>query len=50
MKRDFTWDQAIDDKLATVDAAQASAALRKYIAPTTLSIIGAGDFARAAKP
>ena len=50
MKRDFTWDQAIDDKLATVDAAQASAALRKYIAPTTLSMIGAGDFARAAKP
>jgi zinc protease len=42
--RTFAWDIALEKKIASLGAAEVNAALRKYIDPSRLAIILAGDF------
>ncbi len=47
--RTYAKSQEFEDKLAALTPEQVSAAFRKYIVPTKLTIIKAGDFAKVAK-
>ncbi|MCU1326276.1 MAG: peptidase domain protein [Bryobacterales bacterium] len=42
--RTLAWDEQMDNKLAALTPAQVSAAFRKYVDPTKVSIVKAGDF------
>ncbi len=47
--RSFAWDKAFDAKVQALTPADVLAAARKHIDPAKLTIIKAGDFAKAAK-
>jgi zinc protease len=42
--RTFAWDDALDRRIAALDAAAVRAALRRHLDPSRLSVIAAGDF------
>jgi zinc protease len=46
LNRSFEWDAGFEKKLETLTAEQITSAMRKYLDPTKLSIIKAGDFAK----
>ena len=43
-KRTFAWDIALEEKIASLSAAEVNAALKRHIDPSRLAIILAGDF------
>jgi len=43
-KRSFAWDIALEEKIASLSAAEVNAALKRHIDPSRLAIILAGDF------
>jgi zinc protease len=47
--RTFAWSKAFEEKLAALKPDDLVAALRKYINPAGISVVKAGDFAKAAK-
>lgn len=49
IKRDFTWDKEIEAKVMALTPEQINAAVKKHITPQKISIIKAGDFAKAKK-
>ncbi|NJM52210.1 MAG: insulinase family protein, partial [Blastocatellia bacterium] len=49
--RTFTWDGDLDQKVQSLTPEQINAAMKKYLTPEKISIVKAGDFAKAkAKP
>ena len=42
--RTFAWDIALEKRIGSLGAAEVNAALKKYIDPSRLAIILAGDF------
>jgi zinc protease len=46
----LTWDKAFETRMLAATPEEVRAALRKYIVPSKLTVIKAGDFAKAAKP
>ena len=46
--RTYNWDAEMEKKVEAVTAAQAVAALRKYIDPAKLTVVTVGSFATAA--
>jgi zinc protease len=48
--RTYAWDADLEKKVQALDAATIRAALAKYVHPEKLTIIKAGDFAKAAAP
>ncbi|HKX32527.1 MAG TPA: insulinase family protein, partial [Blastocatellia bacterium] len=49
LDRTLAWDADLEKKVNALTAEQITAALRKYLGPEKLTIIKAGDFAKAAK-
>jgi len=49
LNRKLDWDADFEKKIAALTAEQITAAMRKHIDPSKLSIIKAGDFAKASK-
>jgi zinc protease len=47
--RTFAWSKQFEDKIAALTADDVSAAFRKHIDPNKITIVKAGDFAKAAK-
>ena len=47
-ERTFAWDIALEKKIASLTPAEVHAALKKYIDPSRLTVIVAGDFKKAA--
>ncbi|MBV8032561.1 MAG: insulinase family protein [Betaproteobacteria bacterium] len=43
-QRTFAWDAALEARIASLDAAQVNAALRRHLDPAKLSFVAAGDF------
>jgi len=43
-KRSFAWDIALEERIASLSAAEVNAALKRHIDPARLAIILAGDF------
>jgi len=46
--RTLAWDQAIDEKVSALKAEEIGPTMRKYIDPARLTVVRAGDFAKAA--
>ena len=46
--RTFAWDTAFEAKLAALTPAEVNAALRKYVDPSRLALVAAGDFRKGA--
>ena len=42
--RDYSWDAALEQRIAALTADEVNAALRRYIDPARLSVVVAGDF------
>ena len=42
--RTFSWDAALETKMASLKAAEVNAALKKWIQPSKISFVQAGDF------
>jgi zinc protease len=49
IKRDYSWDEAFEKKIAALTADQINAAMKKYMSPEKINIVKAGDFAKAKK-
>lgn len=49
LKRTLAWDAEFEKKIAALTPEQITAALRKHLDPTKITIIKAGDFKKAAK-
>ena len=49
-KRTLAWDADLERKVAELTPEQINAAVRKYIDPSKINIVEAGDFANAGKP
>jgi zinc protease len=49
IKRDLSWDKALEAKVMALTPDQINAAMKKHITPEKISIIKAGDFAKAKK-
>ncbi|HEY2796887.1 MAG TPA: pitrilysin family protein [Thermoanaerobaculia bacterium] len=49
LKRTLAWDADFEKKVAALTAEQIVSAMRKYLDPTKMTIVKAGDFANAAK-
>lgn len=47
LDRTLAWDEAFEKKLSSVTAEEVNAAMKKYITPQNISIVKAGDFAKA---
>ena len=47
--RTFEWSKAFEDKLGALTPDDLAQALRKYIDPARITVVKAGDFAKAAK-
>jgi zinc protease len=47
-RRTFAWDIALEKRIASVSAAEVNAVLRKYIDPSRLALVAAGDFRKPA--
>ena len=45
--RTWAWSKQLEDKIAALTTAQVSAALRKHIDPTKVTVVKAGDFSKA---
>jgi len=45
----LTWDKPFEERVLALTADQVNAALKKYLVPAKLTIVKAGDFAKAAK-
>ncbi len=50
INRTLAWDADLEKKVEALTADQITAALRRHIDPAKISIVKAGDFAKAAKP
>jgi zinc protease len=50
LRRTLKWDEALESKVAALTNAQILAAMKKAIDPSKISIVQAGDFAKAAQP
>ena len=50
LNRTLAWDAELEQKIQAVTAEQVNAAMRKYITPDKITIIKAGDFAKAKAP
>lgn len=48
--RNFSWDEAIEKKVADLTVADINNAMKKYLSVDRISIIKAGDFAKARQP
>ena len=46
--RTFAWDVAFEAKLASLTAAEVNAAVKKYVDPSRLAVVAAGDFKKSA--
>jgi zinc protease len=46
--RTFAWDVAFETKLASLTAGEVNAAVKKYIDPSRLAVVAAGDFRKGA--
>src|SRR6185369_13956774 len=46
--RSFAWDIAFEAKLASLTAAEVNAAVKKYVDPSRLAVVAAGDFKKSA--
>jgi zinc protease len=44
LQRTFAWDEAFEDRIAKLSPEDVSAALRRYVDPSRLSVMVAGDF------
>jgi len=49
LNRTLAWDADLEKKVAALTPEQITAAMRRYIDPAKMTIIKAGDFAKAAK-
>lgn len=49
IKRTLLWDKDLEDKIAALTPDQIAQAMRKWIDPAKITIVKAGDFAKAAK-
>lgn len=49
INRDYLWDEALEKKVLALTPEQINAAMKKYIVPEKISIVKAGDFAKAKK-
>jgi len=47
LNRTIAWDAELESKIQTLTAEQINAAMRKYLTPDNITIIKAGDFAKA---
>ena len=47
-RRTFAWDVALEERMARATAAEVNAVLRKYIDPSRLALVAAGDFRKSA--
>lgn len=47
IKRDLKWDDSLEKKMMALTPEQINAAMKKYIKPEMISIVKAGDFAKA---
>lgn len=47
LNRDFKWDEAFEKQIAALTPEQINAAMKKYMKPEMISIVKAGDFAKA---
>ena len=45
--RTWAWSKQLEDKIAALTTAQVSAALRKHIDPSKVTVVKAGDFSKA---
>ena len=50
LDRTMAFDKDLEAKVAALTVAQVNAALRQHIKPGTVSVVSAGDFAKAGKP
>ncbi len=48
LDRTFAWDTALDKRIAALSAKEVTDAMRRYLDPTKLSFVKAGDFERVA--
>jgi zinc protease len=46
--RSFAWDIAFEAKLASLTSAEVNAAVKKYVDPSRLAVVAAGDFKKSA--
>ena len=49
LNRTFAFSKELDNKISTLTAADLEAAIKKYLDPAKITIVKAGDFAKAAK-
>ena len=49
LNRTFAFSKELDNKISTLTAADLQAAIKKYLDPAKITIVKAGDFAKAAK-
>lgn len=47
IKRDLLWDEALEKKVVALTPEQINAAMKKYLDPSKINVIKAGDFAKA---
>ena len=47
-KRTFAWDIALEERIGRMTAAEVNAVLKKYIDPSRLAVVAAGDFRKGA--
>jgi zinc protease len=47
-RRTFAWDIALEERIAKVTPAELNAVLKKYIDPSRLALVAAGDFRKGA--
>lgn len=47
IKRDLKWDESYEKKVADLTVEQVNTAVKKYLDPTKINIVKAGDFAKA---
>lgn len=48
--RTLEWDAAFEARVAALTVAEVNAAVKRWIRPDNISIVEAGDFAKAASP
>lgn len=49
LKRDLTWDENLEKKVAALTPAEINAAMKKYLDPSRINVVKAGDFAKVKK-
>jgi zinc protease len=49
IKRDLLWDEALEKKVVALTPEQINAAMKKYLDPSKINVVKAGDFAKVKK-